>query len=361
MSGNPKQKLKLLYIADFLKNNTDSQHPASTEEIMGYLKSRGVASERKSIYTDIEVLKEYGLDIVRMRSGTYRGYYVPGSRFEAGELLMLINALQASPIISRGKTAMLIKKLRDAFEEQQGRPSDNGADAGGLLSAQMGDRLSIAKSENEELYSTVECISRAIAEEKKISFIYKRRRLVGNLPVYDNGREFTLSPYAAIWSDDRFYLVGNIEKYDDLSHYRIDRMNRTRVLAEPARHFSEVSPYTTRFDTADYARGMFNMFSGGEEMNIKLSCKDRLLEAMIERFGLDTRYMQLPTGRFTLSTRTRVSDGFIYWLLSFGGDVLVEEPVELRERVKSKLGEMLGQYSETRRRTAVSADKDESI
>ena len=90
-------------------------------------------------------------------------------------------------------------------------------------------------------------------------------------------------------------------------------------------------------------------------MSVKLSCKDSLLETMIERFGLDTRYQQLPTGHFTVSTRTRVSDGFIYWLLSFGGDVTVEEPAELRERIKGRLGEMLGQYTETRRRSSSSS------
>lgn len=344
MAGNPNQKLKLLYIADYLKHRTGERSPASTDDIMAFLKEKGINSERKSIYNDIDVLKEYGLDIKHTRSGT-RGYYLEGGSIEPEEFEVMINAIQTSPILPRGKSVALIKKLRSIAGIYCPDRAALFEDPRDTIAGRFGERMVMEKSENEELYDCIESISRAVAGEKKLSFIYRRRRLVGNLPVFDDGREFIISPYAAIWNSNRFYLVGNKENYDNLSHYRIDRMKAARVLDEPARPFSEVSDYKTRFDAADYSARLFNMYSGGEETAVQLTCKDSLLETMIEQFGTGTQYRQLPNGKFTLRAKVSINDGFIFWILGFGGDVIVDEPQSLCDEIKDRLKDMMSKYS----------------
>ena len=63
MSKSANQKLKLLYIADFLTEKTDEDHCVTTAEIIDMLSKAGIEAERKSIYSDIEALKLYGMDI----------------------------------------------------------------------------------------------------------------------------------------------------------------------------------------------------------------------------------------------------------------------------------------------------------
>ena len=57
MAKNPNQKLKLLYIKDYLERCSDEEHPVSTADIIAYLDENGISAERKSIYDDIENLK----------------------------------------------------------------------------------------------------------------------------------------------------------------------------------------------------------------------------------------------------------------------------------------------------------------
>jgi biotin operon repressor len=56
-------KLKLLHLADVLRQETDEDNPLSTTDIIKKLAERGITVNRKTLYEDIELLKEHGLDI----------------------------------------------------------------------------------------------------------------------------------------------------------------------------------------------------------------------------------------------------------------------------------------------------------
>ena len=57
MARSSYQKLKPLYIMNYLLQNTDENHPVTVNQIISFLESEGVSSERKSIYSDIEALQ----------------------------------------------------------------------------------------------------------------------------------------------------------------------------------------------------------------------------------------------------------------------------------------------------------------
>lgn len=332
MAGNPKQKLKLLYVADYLRRYSDDRHSVSVASIIEHLKGLGIDAERKSIYTDIGVLKEYGLPIEY--STTPQGYYLDQTDFEPCELKLLIDAVKASPVISQRKTAALTRKLcamTSVYNAEKLCPEDKEP------------RHSAVKSENEEFYYSIDQINDAILNGRKLRFIYHHRVLAGNLPVFDAGREFIISPYAAIWHQDKYYVVGNYEKYDDLSHYRIDHMKKVQCLSKPARPISEVSEYET-FDAAEYTRRVFNMYAGSEPVPVELECEPRLLEAMIERFGINVPYRQLSGGRFMVRVNAVANEGFENWILNFGGGVVVRSPAELRQSIKRRLRAMSESY-----------------
>lgn len=63
MARSSYQKLKPIYIMDYLLKNSDEQHPVTITQLIEYLAAQGIQSERKSIYGDLEALQFYGLDI----------------------------------------------------------------------------------------------------------------------------------------------------------------------------------------------------------------------------------------------------------------------------------------------------------
>ena len=102
MAATNNQKLKLLYILKFLQENTDENHIAHAEDIKLYLLNYGIAAERKSIYSDISILIDFGYDIIKS-NGSGGGYFLASRDFELAELRLLSDAVQAANIISAKK------------------------------------------------------------------------------------------------------------------------------------------------------------------------------------------------------------------------------------------------------------------
>lgn len=345
MAGSPNQKLKLLCLADILRKRTDETHAINMGEIIRLLEKNGVIAERKSIYRDIDVLREYGMKITKGEINRF-GYQLLSNRIKTTDLMLITDALMASPLITQRKTEELTELLCSQsgdFQAEQLRRQLFGTSR----SWPEGRRMlqGRIKTDNEDVHRNIATVHKAISSSKRIRFIYHHTQLVNNLPVTDTGREFVISPYAVVWNEDKCYVVGNYDKYDDLSHYRIDRMNHVECTTIPVRAIGEVSRYHGVIDTADYMRKVFNMYTGSESINIELDCDIKLLDTMIERFGFQASYRAVSTERFRVRAPVLLSDGLERWLLGFGSAVVVCSPESLRTRLRKRLGEMLAMYN----------------
>ena len=69
MAGKPDEKIKLLYLKEIFEKYSDEDHILNSSDIVALLNDRyGVECERKSIYKDIEILSDYGMDIIKTRA-----------------------------------------------------------------------------------------------------------------------------------------------------------------------------------------------------------------------------------------------------------------------------------------------------
>lgn len=333
MADKGYTKMKLLYIKNFLERNSDEDHPVSVDEISDMLENKGITCERKSIYSDVKTLKESGVDIISVRQPK-AGYCICSRDFELPELRLLIDAVQAANFITPKKTKELIKKIGTLCSSSQAT----------MLERQVYIEKR-HKCFNEEIYYNIDIISRAIQSGRRINFTYSKRQLdIETNSIITEEKDFCVSPYAMIWSNDHYYLIGNNQKYDNLMHTRIDRMKKVEIAHERARKFSEVSPYKNYFDSADYSGKIFNMFSG-DTQTLEASCDISILEEILDRFGTDTSIrVGGSENRFLLTTKCVVSDGLVSWVMQFGDKIEVLEPKSLKEQVKKRAEDILGIY-----------------
>lgn len=331
MAKKQGQRLKILYILDFLKRESDEEHPVTAADICEYLDSQGIAAERKSVYADISALTDYGADIVR--SGSPRGWFLASREFEEPEIYLLADAVRTAGFISAAKTRELVKKLDSFVSRYQAQKRENRV----YFS-------SCAKSVNEEIFYSIDKISRAVSEKKKIGFEYVNRVLSPDRTIEKQKREMLISPYALTWQDDHYYVVGNYEKYDNLIHLRLDRMYKVEITDMPQRHFSEVSEYTDYFDTPDYTAKLFGMH-GGEIYNIELKCSKKITEQVADRFGEDIFIKKVTDEDFCFTVRAALSDALVSWVISYGDRVKVLEPQILRDMVVNRTENVLGLYN----------------
>ncbi len=332
MAGKPDAKLKLLYLKEIFEKYTDEDHILNSSEIAGLLNSRyGIECERKSIYKDIEILSDYGMDIIKTRTPK-NGFFLASRPFEAAEVRLLADAVQAADFISKRKTKLLIRKIEGFVSVDQ---------AAKLHSQVYIDNRH--KCSNEEIYYNIDALDTAIKTGRKVRLKYAKRKLDPKFTAQEEIKEFVLSPYALIWSNDHYYLVANNGKYDNLMNVRIDRIHNVELTEEPARHFSEVSEYKTSFDSADYASKVFNMFSGKPE-TAELKCSVDLIEEIVDRFGENAVLRRSGEEYFLLREEMSINDGLVSWIMQFGDKIEVVRPAALREMVKAKAEKIAGLY-----------------
>lgn len=324
-------KVKLLFLSDIFIRQTDENHTFSATELCEMLEAYGVSSERKSIYSDIDALCEYGLDIVNVRTPK-RGYYLRNRKFDIAEVRLLIDAVQAARFISSSKTKSLIYKIGSFLSEYQEEE----------LREQVYINSSF-KSEKEDLYDIIRTLDTAIKNNKQVKITYAKRKLEKRFLKKSEGKTFIVNPYSLLWSNDHYYLICNNDKYSNLMHLRLDRIIEIESLTSPSKHFSAVSKYKKKFDTADYSNRIFNMFTG-DNAEIELCCSNEIIDDILERFGEATPVKIFDDTHFIIRAEVELSSGLVSWIMQYGTDITVVSPKELSDAVKDKAKEILSLY-----------------
>ncbi len=332
MKNPSKQKLRLLYIIDILSKKSDEEHPISATQIMKFLRDDyGIDCERKTVYDCIECLNEYGYEIIKSQSP--RGYFMTPYYFEPAELRLLIDAVQSADFISAKKTKSLIKKFSSFASEYQYKRIEK--------QVYIDNRN---KCSNENLFIVIDIISSAILARKQIEVVYRRRKIVDGKTARYEEKNMIINPYALIWANDHYYLVGNYSKYDNLIHLRIDRLKGVTVLDSYARHFSEVSSYINVFDIADYSNKHLSMFSG-DIKPVEIICNNSMIEDFIDQFGEKVIMKPYDNENFIAKVDVAVTDGLVTWLMQYGEKVRVKSPKELKNMIIDKTKSILTIYN----------------
>ena len=328
MARSSFQKLKILYVMDYLLKRSDENHPVTVAQLIGELESHGISAERKSIYDDLESLREYGLDILQTGSGKNSGYYVASHEFELPELKLLVDSVQYSKFITYKKTLSLIKKIEGLTSVYDAQ----------LLRRQLYVKNRI-KTMNESIYYNVDELHRGIAENRKIRFHYFEYTVRKERRFRRDGAWYVLSPYALSWDDENYYLVGFDSEAGIIKHFRVDKMADIEVTEEP-RDGEEIY---AALDMGVYARKTFGMFTG-EETSVRLRFEKDLVGAVIDRLGRDV--MLVPDGEdhFTVRTNVIVSPQFFAWVLGFGNKAKILEPESVVRKLREHLDQVTALY-----------------
>jgi len=102
MAKSSNQKLKMLYLMKILLEKTDEEHTITLNDMIAELERYDITAERKSIYDDLEALRQYGIDIATRKSKT-TDYFVASRLFELPELKLLVDIVQSSKFITHKK------------------------------------------------------------------------------------------------------------------------------------------------------------------------------------------------------------------------------------------------------------------
>ncbi len=310
---NETQK-RILYLLEYLYKETDESHPVSAQDILAYWKGKGIEAGRKSVYNDIAVLTEAGVDILCDKS-TQNRYAVGARLFELPELKLLANAVESSHFITKKKSGALIRKL------------------GQLTSRAQADQLNepiymdgMAKPQNETVYYSVDVIQTAIQERRKITFQYYEYTPNKEKVLKHNGFRYRFSPYALIWNRDFYYAVGWSEKHGKLGQFRVDRMVSVLQTDEPA------VPQGS-FDPSAYVQKVFGMYPD-DLQTVELLCENSMMRSVVDRFGEAVHTETADGGHFRAVVEVAPSPPFFAWVFTFGGRIQITGPDNVLQEMR---------------------------
>lgn len=328
MPKSENQKQKLLYIAQYLMENTDENHAVSTPQLIEYLNSQGIKAERKSIYNDIDTLNDFGMDIIR--SDEHRGGYMLASRpFELAEVKLLVDLVQSSKFITEKKSRELITKLETLTSKYDAKAMRRQVEIVGR-----------SKTHNETIYYNVDMVHTAISKNVKIRFHYFDWDVNKNMKLRHDGAWYEVSPWRLTWDDENYYLMAFDEKTNAIRFYRVDKIVDI-ALTENPREGKEAFEH---LDMAEFSKKTFGMFAG-EEKTVRLRCENSLTGVIIDTFGTDVALRPDGENHFIARAEVVVSSQFFAWLAGLGARVEIISPNEVREEYKTYLTNIISCYT----------------
>ena len=191
-----------------------------------------------------------------------------------------------------------------------------------------------AKTENDEVCTAVELLNRAISCGKKISFRYYDYTVQKERVLRRDGKKYHLSPFALLWNNDQYYLIGCDDTHDGIVKYRLDRLTNIEMLDETA------LKAPADFDISAFFEKEFSMM-GGELCEVELLCENPLVGSVIDKFGTNVDVEPADDEHFRVKVEVPLTGTFFGWVFASAGAMKIIG----NEKAVAEFKQLLQQYT----------------
>ena len=293
-----------------------------------------MSCDRKSIGRNINALIDAGIDIATYDENN-EGYYLREPLFDDSEVRMLIDSVLASRYISGSYAQDLIEKLLN------------------LATVYLGKRIPHVlqvdrwiHTDNPHVFLNIDKLDEAIAAKRKVRFTYNRYELDMKLhPRHDY--KYEVDPYQIACCNGRYYLIGNYEKHDGVTNFRIDLITDVEVLDTRAVPFESLPHKKGLLDIAEYIKYALNMYDG-KKVSAVVRLKEERIGDIIDWFGKDITILSKEDDGYIQVRVTGSDRGIQMWAIQYGRLVEVLSPADLREAIRQDVTKMAEKYQEKR-------------
>lgn len=326
MAQDNCQKIKLLKLYELLRQETDEQNPMTTMTIIDRLGQMGISCERRTLAKDMAILNEQGYEVMFRWIGKEKGYYVEDRSFSVPELKILIDAVQAASFITDKKTSELIDKIAEL----------GGSHRADILKSNM-VCFNTRKHSNETIFYSIGYLEDALLQQKKVIFRYFDLNEHGDKVYRRDGHHYVVEPVGLVFNEDNYYLMVYSSRHDNTANYRVDRMDAVEIIDE------QITDKALQLrETVDcFTEQAFKMY-GGQPMDITIQFDSKLIGAVYDKFGEDTKMIRLNDTTCVATIKVQISPTFWGWIFQFGKQMQITSPNEVIEEYRNKAALLLG-------------------
>ena len=349
--GRPK-KMMNMYILDILKHYTDAEHPMTQKEIQQKLeRDYDMVVDRKAIKANLEDFINdgtYNIDYatkIRFSPNPKTGelekneiltgvYY--NAEFTDSELRLLMDSVLFSKSIPSANKSEILDKLKDLSNKYFKFSAAN------IQSYESADR-----EMNKELFYTIEILDEAIKNGLQVKFLYDEygadKKLHHRLNEDGEVREYIINPYYMVATGGKYYLICNYDKYDNIAHYRLDRISNIEILDTPRKAKNQVEGLVG-LDIARYMNEHIYMFTG-KSVRAKFEAPKYLISDILDYFKADVIFKELDEKNVIATVKANETD-LRLWARQYAGQIKITEPTELAQACKQDLLDAIKLYED---------------
>lgn len=351
MDSMQPKKLIIMNILDILKKYTDEDHRLSQKEIAEILETEyEMKVDRKAVKRNLMNLIEFGYEIeysetvrmVKNSKGELEESYILSDfylvrDFTDSELRLLVDSLLFSKHIPYSQCKELVEKLE------------------GLSSRYFESKVKHIRTmpdnslTNRQLFFTIDVLDEAISRGRQVSFSYNRygtdKKLHPEKTADGKIKEYIVNPYQIAATNGRYYLICNYDKYDNVSHFRLDRITDIKMLQPPVKSTKQVKGLENGFYLPKHMAEHVYMFSG-ESIPVILRAKKYIVGDVLDWFGKDVEFSDETEDEITV--RVTVNEKAMRrWGLQYALHTKILSPVSLAEQIKNDLNSAVENYNAT--------------
>ena len=302
------QKLKILVEYQILLQESDEAHQINAIEMTKRLEKRGVPAERKSVYKDMSILMDAGIDVVKGE----KGYYIGERIFELPELKLLVDAVGASKFISQKKSKELVEKICTLASLDEANQLER--------QVVVPNRI---KSGNDKIFYTIDVIYQCLDNDKQMAFKYQEWTLTKEMKPRHGGKVYHVSPAFLLRNDENYYLVAFDEDSRAIRHYRVDKMVSAEMIDVDKTSDEQIKVLNPK----EYAKQHISMFAGQERV-ITIRFEKQLIGVVLDRFGTDIDVRSDGEKYVKARISVAVSPQLYGWLTGIGATICFPEEEE---------------------------------
>lgn len=320
------QRLKLFYLLDYLLENTDMGigHTVKTSQIIDHLDKYNIPVEKKTVWSDIRVLQDYGVEIEY--DYKEQAYRVIQREFELHELQLLIDSVQSSKFI----TQKMAKTLTDKLKKQASRYDRITLDRRCYV-------VNRVRSMNDSVFYHIDDIHDSIKNDWQIEFKYFGYDIKKKKQYFKKGELYHASPFALLWNDDNYYLLAY--ESGKLKHFRVDKMDDIKIAFVPREGKKEFAD----MKLTERSLKVFSMY-GGKEERVQIHFSNRMAGVVMDRFGKDVLMVPVDDRHFGISVAVEVSPQFFAWVFGLGKSARIVGPEHVVQEMRDYIQKVAEMY-----------------
>ena len=340
------KKMLVMNILDILKRYSDADHRLSQKDILEILETEyGMEADRKAIKRNLMNLIEAGYPIeysesVRINKNgeedvLYTDWYLE-REFSDAELRLLIDSILFSKHIPYSQCKQLIEKIEGLSNR--------------YFRAKVRHICNLPEDQpnNTEIFLTIEVLDEAIERGLQVTFRYADfgtdKQLHPRLNSEGMPREYIINPYQMAATNGKYYLIGNVDHFDNISHFRIDRIRDIKLLDTPVKAKRKVKGLEHGLNLPKHMAEHIYMYSG-ESAVITMRVNKKVVGDVVDWFGKGVSFSD-ETEEFVIARVTANLPAMRFWALQYASYVRVLSPQSLVDTVRADLAVATQSYAD---------------